>query len=120
MRAYSEDLRAKALDAVDRGTPRKEVARIFGISLPSIKRWLRRRRETGQVGAKAPSGPPPIKGAMLEEWLPGHLRSNPDLTLEEHCEAFEEEFGMKVSTATVSRRISGLPGGGWPLKKSLG
>jgi transposase len=120
MRAYSEDLRAKALDAVDRGTLRKEVARIFGISLPSIKRWLRRRRETGQVGAKAPPGPPAIKGAMLEEWLPGHLRSNPDLTLEEHCEAFEEEFGMEVSTATVSRRISGLPGGGWPLKKSLG
>ncbi len=37
MRAYSEDLRAKALDAVDRGTPRKEVARIFGISLTALR-----------------------------------------------------------------------------------
>jgi transposase len=117
MRAYSKDLRVKVLDAVDRGMPRAEVARIFGISLPSIKRWLKRRRETGEVGAKAPPGPPAIKGAMLKEWLPAHLRSNPDLTLEEHCEAFEEDFGIKVSEATMSRSISRLPGG-WPLKKS--
>jgi transposase len=118
MRAYSKDLRVKVLDAVDRGMPRAEVARIFGISLPSIKRWLKRRRETGEVSAKVPSGPPAIKGAMLEEWLPDHLRSNPDLTLEEHCETFEEDFGVKVSTATMSRSISRLPGGGWPIKKS--
>jgi len=39
MRAYSEDLRLKVLDAIDRGMPREEeVARVFGISLPSIKR----------------------------------------------------------------------------------
>jgi hypothetical protein len=56
---------------------------------------------------------------MLKEWLPGHLRSNPDLTLEEHCEAFEEDLGVKVSTATMGRSISRLAGGGWPLKKSL-
>ena len=108
----------KVLDAVDRGMPRAEVAKIFGISLPSIKRWLKRRRETGEVSAKVPSGPPAIKGAMLKEWLPDYLRSNPDLTLEEHCEAFEEECGVKVSTATMSRSISRLPGGGWPIKKS--
>lgn len=117
MRAYSEDLRLKVLDAVDRGMPREEVARIFVISLPSIKRWLKRRRETGRVGAKSPPGPPAVKGALLEEWLPDHLRSNPDLTLEEHCEAFEGDLGEKVSTATMSRGISSLPGE-WPLKKS--
>jgi transposase len=112
MRAYSKDLRVKALDAVDRGMPREEVARTFGISLPSIKRWLKRRRETGEVDAKAPPGPPAVKGAMLGEWLPAHLGRNPDLTLEEHC----EDFGVEVSEATMSRAISRLPGG-WPLKK---
>ena len=54
MRAYSKDLRLKVLDAVDSGMPPKEVARIFGISLPSIKRWLRRRRETGDVASPLP------------------------------------------------------------------
>jgi transposase len=116
MRAYSKDLRVKVLEAVDRGMPRAEVARTFGISLPSIKRWLKRRRETGEADAKAPPGPPAVKGAMLGEWLPAHLRRNPDLTLEDHCEAFEEDFRIEVSQATMSRAISSLPGG-WPLKK---
>ena len=117
MRAYSKDLRVKVLEAVDRGMPREEVARVFGISLPSIKRWLKRRRETGGVGAKSPPGPPAVKGAMLKEWLPAHLGANPDLTLQEHCEAFEEELGVELSTATMSRSIRRLPGE-WPLKKS--
>ena len=106
----------KVLEAIDRGMPRAEVARTFGISLPSIKRWLKRRRETGEVGAKAQPGPPAVKGAMLEGWLPAHLRRNPDLTLGEHCEAFAEDSRVKVSEATMSRAISRLPGG-WPLKK---
>jgi transposase len=117
MRAYSKDLRVKVLEAVDRGMPREEVARIFGISLPSIKRWLKRRRETGRIGAKPPPGPPAVKGAMLKEWLPAHLDANPDLTLQEHCKAFEEELGVELSTATMSRSIRRLPGE-WPLKKS--
>ena len=116
MRAYSKDLRLKVLAAVDRGVPRKEVARIFGVSLPTIKRWLKRRRETGGVEPKPIPGPPARKGTLLEDWLPTQLKDNSDLTLEEHCEAFEEEHGVKVSTATMSRRIRRLPGG-WPLKK---
>ncbi len=117
MKAYSKDLRLKVLDAVDRGMPRNEVARIFGISVPSIKRWLRRRRESGDVEPSPIPGPPATKGAMLEQWLPNQLENNPDLTLAEHCESFEEDLGVEVSTTTMSRRISRLPGG-WPLKKS--
>ena len=45
------------------------------------------------------------------------VKDNPDLTLAEHCEAFEDESGVKVSEATMSRVIARLPGE-WPLKKS--
>jgi transposase len=116
MKAYSKDLRLKVLDAVDRGMDRREVAEVFGVSLPSIKRWLKRRRETGAVEPLPIPGPPPRKGAMLEEWLPTQLENNPDLTLGEHCEAFEGDSGVKVSRATMCRRIACLPGE-WPLKK---
>lgn len=116
MKAYSKDLRLKVLEAVDRGMPRKEVARIFGVSLPSIKRWLKRRRESGDVEPSPRPGPPARKGALLEQWLPNQLENNPDLTLAEHCESFEEDSGVEVSTATMSRRILRLPGN-WPLKK---
>src|SRR5215212_256807 len=69
-------------------------------------------------GAQAVPGRPPRKGVMLKEWLPKHLEANDDLTLEEHREAFEEEFGQTVSTSTIGRAIAGLPDGGWPIKKS--
>ena len=119
MKAYSKDLRLKVLDAVDRGMARKEVARTFGISVPSIKRWLKRRRETGGDVEPSPRpGPVARKGALLDGWLPNQLEHNPDLTLKEHCEAFEEDSRVAVSTATMSRRISRLSPGGWPLKKS--
>src|SRR3954447_6187890 len=119
MKPYSKDLRIRVLTAVDGGTPRAEVAKTFSVSMPSIKRWLKRRRETGHVMPKPIPGRTPLKGAALKEWLPKHLEENPDLTLEQHCEAFEERTGTKVSDATMSRAIAGLPGGGWPLKKSL-
>ena len=37
----------RVLSAVDAGKPREEVARTFSVSMPTIKRWLKRRRETG-------------------------------------------------------------------------
>ncbi len=120
MKPYSKDLRSRVLAAVDRGVPREEVAKTFSVSMPTIKRWLKRRRETGDVEPKAIPGRPSTKGVMLREWLPKHLEANADLTLEEHREAFEEEFGQRVSTSTIGRAIAGLPDGGWPIKKSRG
>ena len=37
----------KTLAAIDRGIPRKEVQDLFGVSRSTIKRWLKRRRQTG-------------------------------------------------------------------------
>ena len=120
MKPYSKDLRIRVLAAVDRGVPREEVARALSVSAPTIKRWLKRRRETGDVEAKPIPGRPSVKGAALKGWLPSHLRENDDLTLEEHREAFEEaRGGMTVSASTVGRAIARLPEG-WPLKKSPG
>jgi transposase len=117
MNAYSKDLRLRVLAAVDRGIPRKEVTELFGVSLSTIKRWLKRRRETGDVQTYKIPGRPAVKGKALRAWLPEHLQANPDLTLAEHCEAFEDDSGVKVSEATMSRAIARLPGE-WPLKKS--
>ena len=119
MKPYSKDLRLRVLAAVDNAVPREEVARTFSVSVPTIKRWLKRRRETGDVEPRAIPGRPRLKGAALEEWLPSRLQDNNDLlTLQEHREAFEEQTGVLVSASTVGRAIARLPGGGWPLKKS--
>jgi transposase len=118
MNAYSKDLRLKVLSAVDRGVPRKEVSDLFGVSRSTIKRWLKRRRLTGDVDTHKIPGRPSAKGKALRGWLPPHLERNPDLSLGEHCEAFEEEtgvgfvavagFALRRSAARVRGRV-GVP-----------
>ena len=103
------------LAAVDRGMPRKEVAQVFGVSEPTIRRYLRLRRETGDVQPRPVTGPPALKWEALEARLPTQVRLNPDLTLAEHCELLEEQSGIEVSPATMSRALKRL---GLPLKKS--
>ena len=119
MKPYSKNLRSRVLAAVDAGRPTEEVVKTFSVSMPPIKRWLKRRRETGDAQPKPIPGRPSRKGAMLQRWLPKQLEANDDLTLGEHREAFEEEYGETVfSTSTAGRAISGLPDGPWPIKKS--
>ena len=116
MKAYSKDLRLRVLDAVDQGVPRAEVVRVFQVSLPTLKRWLRRRRETGSLAPSPRLGPPAVKMAALRAGLLPQLEAHPDATLEEHCRQWEREHQVQVSTATMSRVITGHFG--WTRKKS--
>jgi transposase len=118
MRAYSMDLRERVVAAVDRGTPRKEIVRTLGVSEPTIRRYLRLRRETGSVAPK----PHPKRsfsiGRSVEQrralWK--QLEEHDDATLEKHCQLWEIKQGVKVSISTMSRAIRRL---GWTLKKRV-
>jgi transposase len=116
MKAYSKDLRIRVIDAVDRGVPRAVVVDQFQVSLRSIKRWLRRRRETGTLAPSPRPGPPAVKMGALRAGLLPQLEAHPDATLGEHCERWGEARGVRVSTATMSRVIAGHFG--WTRKKS--
>jgi transposase len=116
MKAYSEDLRLRVLAAVDGGMPRKEVVRVFGVSLATVTRDLELRRETGAVAPRPRHGPPPVKTAALAVGLLPRLVAQPDATLDEHCTWYEQATGVRVSTATMSRVITRHFG--WTRKKS--
>jgi transposase len=95
VKPYSKDLRLRVLAAVDRGMPRAEAAWVFGVSASSIRRYLRLRRETGDVDPKPVPGLPARKGTTLVMALPAQIEANPlDITLSEHCELFEEVEGV--------------------------
>ena len=65
MRAYSLDLRERIVRAVDQGYKRADIVKLFGVPLATVKRYLKRRRETGQVARKPIPGRPPQKSAPL-------------------------------------------------------
>ncbi len=115
MKAYSEDLRRRVVAAVDDGMPRAEVARLFRVAAPTIKRWLRRRRETGSLAVSPRPGLPSIKMAALRAGLLPQLEAHPDATLEEHARLWERARGMVVSPSTISRVVTRDLG--WTRKK---
>lgn len=48
---YSNDLRQKVLDAIDRGERKSHVSRMFKVSRNTIDLWLKRRETTGSASA---------------------------------------------------------------------
>ena len=115
MKPYSEDLRERVVRAVAIGTPREDVAALFAVSVPSIERWLRLKRETGGLAPKPVPGPVAVKTNAVLEALPERLADRADATLAEHCSWWREVAGVEVSTATMSRALMRL---GWTRKKS--
>lgn len=116
MKTYSLDLRERVLAAVDRGMLRKEAVSVFEVSLATIKRWLKRREQTGSAAPKRRPGMRRRVGATVEErralWR--QLEENREATLDEHRELWERERGVRVSVATMSRTIRRL---GWTYKQ---
>jgi transposase len=114
MKAYSQDLRERILKTVDEGKTQAETASLLKVSEATVKRYVRQRREKGHVQPKPIPGRPPKKRAPLEARLQAQLEKQPDATLQEHCDMWEAETGVKVSIMTVSRAIEHLK---WTRKK---
>jgi transposase len=117
MGIYSKDLRLRALDAVDRGIPRKDVVDTFSISLTTLKRWLRKRRQGKDLSPGISTGRKRSILASAEEKraLWEQLEANDDATLERHCEMWEQKLGVRVSVSAMSRAIRHKLG--WSYKK---
>ena len=115
MKPYSEDLRWRVVRAVEKGTAREEVAEWFEVSVPTIERWVRQRRETGGLAPKPVPGPVAVKTGALVAALPERMADHADATLADHCSWWHEATGVEVSTATISRALTRL---GWTRKKS--
>ena len=49
---YSQDLRRKAIEAVESGKPRSQVCEVFSLHRNTLSRWLKQYRETGTYQAK--------------------------------------------------------------------
>jgi transposase len=114
MKAYSVDLRAKVLRAVDQGYPRQEIVKLLGVSRATIKRYLKQRREAGDMAPKAIPGRPPKKLGPLQAELGAQLQAHDDVSLAEQCRLWEQSHGVQVSPTTMSRAIKRI---GWTRKK---
>jgi len=106
MGTYSLDLRERVIKAYDQKVgAQAEVAKIFGVSVPWIKKLLRQRRETGSLAPKPHGGGrrAAFDGEKLEE-LKELVKQNPDATLRE----LGELSGVKCGVMAVWRTLKKL------------
>ena len=81
MNAYSEDLRKKIVEAVERGMPKIEAARTFGVGISSVKRYVTTYREGKSLAPKKRPGSKPKLDQSARRLLEGDLQEPPAAAL---------------------------------------
>src|SRR6516162_3514254 len=114
MTPYSQDLRKRVLDTVQRGDGSlRQIARGFLVSISFVTRLLRLHRRTGSVLPRPQGGGNPAAlGPEDLERLRELVRQQPDATLEE----LRQRLGASCSTMTLARALRKL---GLPRKKKV-
>ena len=115
MKAYSTDLRERVVAACDaRDSTREQIAARFSVSVPWIRKLLRRRRETGSIAPKPHGGgQAPAFDADADRRLRDAVRADDDATLKELADA----TGVSCCASAVHRALARL---GLTRKKSRG
>jgi transposase len=116
-KAYSEDLRQKVAQAVQqRGTSKSEAARLFGISLSSVKRYTKLASEGESLTPRKGGGRPPIADDATRKLLEEDVRVRPAATIRERCRFLEKVAGKNLSEPTLRRLMKRM---GFSRKKGL-
>ncbi|SRR5680860_413912 len=108
MKAYSEDLRRKIVDALKRGTPKSEAASLFGVSLSSVKRFARMDRDGVPLAPRKPPGRPPKSNDITRRLLEADLADRPAATAAERRRYLERMTGESMSDSTLRRLVRRL------------
>jgi transposase len=103
MRAYSEDLRKKIVAAIERGMSKAQAARLFDVSLSSVKRYSRTAREGGSLEPRKSPGRPRKADEKARALLEKDVEERPAATISQRRRFLEHLTGTTLSDSTVRR-----------------
>lgn len=104
----SDDVRERALTAIDAGRSVADVAAFYQNDPSTIRRWIRQRARTGSAGTRPRSGRPRKLLPAQESVLLAQVAAYPDATLATHCDQWADDTGVRVSVATMGRWLRRL------------
>jgi transposase len=116
MKSYSEDLRRKIVAAVERGMSKTEAARLFDVSLSSVKRYSRMARQGNPLAPKKRPGRTPKADEKVKKLLNEHMKERPAATIAERIRFLQSITGEHLSYSTIRRLLKRL---GWSRKKGV-
>ena len=108
MRAYSEDLRKKIVAALERGMPKTQAARLFDVSLSSVKRYARCARQGVPLTPKKSPGRPRKADEKARALLEDDVKERPAATIGQRRRFLEHITGTTLSDSSVRRLMKRL------------
>jgi transposase len=105
MKPYSEDLRMRIVKAVEEGMPKSGAARLFGVSLSSVKRYARIASRGEPLEPRKGGGRPPKTDEIVEKLLEGDVKERPAATVAQRRLFLEHATGKTLSDSTVGRLL---------------
>ncbi|MDQ5812903.1 MAG: helix-turn-helix domain-containing protein [Actinomycetota bacterium] len=103
MRAYSEDLRKKIVAAIERGMSKAQAARLFDVSLSSVKRYSRTARQGGSLEPRKSPGRPRKADEKAQVLLEKDVEERPSATINQRRRFLEHITATTLSDSTVRR-----------------
>jgi transposase len=103
--AYSVDLRERVIRSWENGRGQSWIAQEFGISLGSVKRYIKRYQTSGNVQPTVHKREQPIIGDEQLVELQAQVDADSDATIQQHIETWERRHGVRVGQATMCRAL---------------
>jgi transposase len=105
MKPYSEDLRTRIVRAVENGMSKSGVARLFDVSLSSVKRYSRIAGRGESLQPRKGGGRPPKTDQATERLLGEDVEERPAATIVQRRRFLELVTGKALSDSTVGRLL---------------
>ena len=113
--SYSSDRRARVLAAVDGGSPARDAARLFQVSVSYVDKALARREASGETEARPQRNHQELKLAAHHDAITTEVARRPDATLNELRAWLQASHGVSASLGLMHKTLARL---GLTLKKS--
>ena len=106
MKPYSEDLRlriVKALQVV--GTSKSAAARLFSVSLSSVKRYAKIAERGESLEPRKGGGRPPKADETIQRLLEEDVHERPAATIADRSRFLQSMTGKSLSVSTLKRLL---------------
>jgi transposase len=111
------------VDAIERGMPKAQAARTFGVGISTVKRYATKAQKGEPLEPGKAPGKRPKMDERVSKLLEEDLQERPFATLRQRCEYVEAVSGVSVSRSTMCRAIARIgstrkKGGQAPLSET--
>jgi transposase len=105
MKPYSEDLRVRIVQAVRDGMSKSAAARLFGVSLSSVKRYARIANRGASLESRKSGGRPPKTNETMRKLLEKDVKERPAATVRDRGLFLQSVTGNSLSVSTIKRLL---------------